>query len=221
MVCRQVRGVCGISAGACFHSILAHSCITLTAFATATDTVLGFAAFFPRSTSFPIHPKGSDVSAIQAWVIAATAPCAELHKSLSIPCLILHPEHEKEVLTALMQGALESFLTCSTFCFISEATVPLTQPHLAAHFRAVDPLGPAGEAVAIADASKFLPPLIVRKARIEDHDDVAPLLEDAAVEFGALAKVQFHAWIPRLVNLWLLLGKFSRVDFQKWGGSCH
>jgi hypothetical protein len=162
--------------------------------------VLGFAAFFPTPKNCSDLLSQSDASALRAWASAATPASAELHNSLSISCLLLHPEHEKEVLTVLMQSALDLFPTCSKLLLVSEAAVPLTQPHLAAHFRGAEPLGPSGESLAIADALSFLPPLVVRKARIEDHDDIAPLLDDAVAEFGTLAKVCLWGNIHRFTD---------------------
>ena len=185
-LCRAAEGVVGIAADASLPALLAHASIAAVARETPDAAAVGFAACVPHCALASLLPDNPHAPELAEWL---STPEQSAAADLTVAVLLLDPALEQTALTALLSHITELHAPLTALRLVSEAAVPLSQPHVAAAFRPAAGAGPGGAAAAVARGDTLRPCLVVRRAEVEDSDDVAPLLAAAQQEYGVLAQV--------------------------------
>jgi Domain of unknown function (DUF4821) len=196
---RDAGGVAGVAAEAAVTDLLAHACLALTATDSSTGELTGFLALCTPPSIPYLLPRDSIQADAAAWV----QKLSEQHglafpTALAAPCLILHPSHEQEALSQLLTAAIKLAPSLTTIIFLSEGPVPLSQPHLAtlftSHPSSAPPPGGLGGVVAlVATRDTVARPVAARRARVEDCDDLMPLVATAQAAGGSLGMVRANS----------------------------
>lgn len=182
MLCRQTNGARGAAAHLPYSELFAHSCLALLARSEQSSEVVGFCS---------LHTA----TGLAALGVSAPKAPDDAHKDSSFgglyaSALLLHPEHEKDALHALLCHAFAASPSLQRITLLAEKQVPLSQPYLAATL--TYDAAPDGDAAVLsysAERASILGSWAVRTGAVEDSDELAPLLQAARGVFGRLAEV--------------------------------
>ena len=124
-----------------------------------------------------------------AWLNHSSSPGVAY-----VSALVLEPSHESEAAKSLLKL---SFITISSLTSVVFATDKdsrrlrmLSSPSLSSLLPPLSKTGaPPGLRVHAASRSSILPSLSVRRAVVEDNDDMVPLMDIASVKYPALASL--------------------------------
>lgn len=154
-----------------------------------TGALCGAMALFfhpALSTLLPESPSAADSS---AWLAALAAERRwKPPQTLVTPFYLLDPDTEGPALEALLATALEICPQLQQVVLAAEDAIPLNQPFLLQHFLEVGAPAP-GRAVYEAARNRISPRLTIRRALVEDTDDLLPVIVAASLRYGALATV--------------------------------
>ena len=190
MRCRKGDGTCGLAGQTPLSTILAYATLCVTATEPRSGTVVGCMGFFASNLVHHVLPKNSDGALVhwaeeQAGNIRIQAPAG-----LVVPYFVLHPDHEEAALVNILGFAFSLSPSLTRVLFVSPKLLPLSQPYLLSHCTSVNATGPGGAAAYKANRATICPAISTRVAKVEDSDDLLPIVEGSQQLYGSLAKAR-------------------------------
>ena len=114
-------------------------------------------------------------------------PLSGKSSSAFVSVAAISPDYEVEASTVLLKAAFLTVTSLQTLLLATDADITFTEPGMGGSFNRV------GHANACylyeGKRSMVVPSLDVRRARVEDHDDMIPIMEASSVRYPALAKL--------------------------------
>ncbi|GLC35782.1 Cilia- and flagella-associated protein 61 [Pleodorina starrii] len=126
----------------------------------------------------------------EVWTQEAAGPRFKLGSTAFVRVCTTDPLYEIEAASALLRAAFLLIPSLQTLLMTAGGELSFTEPGLASVFSRVASSKEAGGAVLYeAPREAVVPPLTIRPARVEDHDDMLPILQRCERAFPALAKL--------------------------------
>lgn len=119
----------------------------------------------------------------QADALRVQAPAG-----LVVPYFVLHPDHEEAILVNILGFAFSLSPSLTRVLLVSPKTVPLSQPYLLSYCTAINATGPDGASAYKATRAGICPVLNTRVAKVEDSDELLPIVEGSKLMYGSLAQ---------------------------------
>ncbi|KAL6751227.1 hypothetical protein V8C86DRAFT_2782277 [Haematococcus lacustris] len=167
-------------------SLLETALLCLTVLDEDSKLVLGFLCL----QDFPVVRFGYNTSeASQAWLQSVPVASAKPSSSAFIFICACVPQHEGVAGPMLLRTALVTLPCVRRFFLASPLDITISDPGLGSLCSRVASHAASRTLLFQADADSVLPPLAVRRARVEDHDDMLPVLTQASTRYPALAKL--------------------------------
>ena len=119
------------------------------------------------------------------WIQQQPAASAANTAFVSVAAFL--PEHEVEASTALLRAAFLIVTSLQTLLLATDNDITFSEPGLGGVFSRVG----FGSSCYLYEGPRSIavPPLMIRRARVEDHDDMVPIMESSGAQFPALAKL--------------------------------
>lgn len=149
---------------------------------------MGCIGFFASSLIDHVLPA-SDDQAVGGWV-EEQAQNLRMHApaGLVVPYFVLHPDYEEAALINILGFAFCVSPSLARVLLVAPKALPLSQPYILSYCTSVNSTGPGGAAVYKATRAGICPVLNTRVAKVEDSDDLLPIVECSQLHYGSLAK---------------------------------
>ncbi|KAK3268481.1 hypothetical protein CYMTET_23019 [Cymbomonas tetramitiformis] len=168
-------------------NLIENAVLSLTASCTQTGALVGYIALLTGPAK--VAPKGVDVDAAQKWLSTEAAKCGhEAARTLWVKTLFVKKGFETTAPKALLQGAFTAKIDVSCI-FLSGPEVVEAQPNFSSLYTTVGLSMEYQLGLYECRRQKIRPPLLVRRACVEDHDDLVPVLQRAAARSSALTSL--------------------------------
>lgn len=165
--------------------LLETALLCLTAF-DEKDAVVGYLCLDDQ----PCVRLGDSAEAGAAWTAEAAGPRMVMCSTAFVRACVVAHLYEIEAAGALLKAAFSMIPSLQSLLLVTSHNISFTEPGLAGVFaRAAVSKDGSGFALYEGRRSAVLPPLAIRPARVEDHDDMLPILERCESAFPALAKL--------------------------------
>ena len=99
----------------------------------------------------------------------------------------LSPDHEVEASAALLRAAFLTATPLRMLLLACDGDLTFSEPGMGGAFNRL--ASAHGCFLYEAPRAAALPPLAIRRARVEDHDEMVPIMEASGARFPALAKL--------------------------------
>ena len=141
-----------------------------------------------------MHPCRDDVASVRfgskcpdamSWV--QDHPASSKPGMAFVSVAAFSAEHELEASAALLKAAFLTVTPLQTLLLATDSDIIFSEPGMGGAFNR---LGYAHACYLYeAQRATAVPPLAIRRARVEDHDDMMPIMEASGVRYPALAKL--------------------------------
>lgn len=130
-----------------------------------------------------------DRNSAEAWL--KEAPSSKSYGTAFISALAIEPGHETEATKSLLKHSFTTISSLSALLIASEVDIAYAEPSLSPFFSQITAGGspPHGLHTYMAHRSNIVPPLTVRRAVVEDHDEMLPIMEATLSKYPALASL--------------------------------
>eukprot|EP00892_Ulva_mutabilis_P004891 jgi/Ulvmu1/2774/UM140_0003.1 len=188
-ILKTTNGTCGLADGTPLSTIMAYATLCVTATEPQSGKVVGGIAFFASGLLDNVLPKKDD-GALGRWVAdQASNLRVQAPAGLVVPYFVLHPDHEEAALVNILGFAFSVSPSLTRVLLVSKQAVPLSQPYLLSYCTSLNATGPDGAAAYKATRAAICPILNARIAKVEDNDDLLPIVEGSKHLYGSLAQV--------------------------------
>ncbi|EFJ42895.1 hypothetical protein VOLCADRAFT_107000 [Volvox carteri f. nagariensis] len=140
----------------------------------------------------PCARLGHANSAVESWTREAAEPRFKLGSMAFVRVCATDPLYEAssiEAASTLLRNAFLLIPALQTLLMVAGGELSFTEPGIASVFARVISSKETGAVLYEAPREAVVPPLAIRLARVEDHDDMLPILQRCERAFPALAKL--------------------------------
>ncbi|KAG1678295.1 hypothetical protein FOA52_013916 [Chlamydomonas sp. UWO 241] len=131
---------------------------------------------------------GCDADGAMGWVRDKAGP-RESCASAFVRVAAFHPDFELEAAAAALRACFLTVPSLGTLLLATDYDIAFKEPGLGGAFECVTRGREEGTYLYEAPRSMVVPTLTVRAARVEDHDDLVPLMAAGEVRYPALARL--------------------------------
>lgn len=185
--CRSRDGTCGLASQTPLSTVLAYATLCVTATEPESGNVVGCIGFFASELVDYVLP--TDDQALGVWVKAQAQNLRiQAPAGFVVPYFILHPDYEEAAFAGILGFAFSVSPSLARVLLVGPKAVPLSQPYILSYCTSVNPAGPHGATAYKATRAGICPVLNTRVAKVEDSDDLLPIVDGAQLQYGSLAK---------------------------------
>ncbi|GLI68959.1 hypothetical protein VaNZ11_013487, partial [Volvox africanus] len=164
--------------------LLGSALLNLSAF-DEKDNLVGFLCL----DDVPCTRLGHSAGPAAGWTQEAAGERFKLGSTAFVRVCATDPLYEIEAASALLRVAFLHIPSLQRLLMAAGGELSFTEPGLSSVFSRVASSKEAGVVLYEAPREAVVPPLTIRPARVEDHDDMLPILQRCERAFPALAKL--------------------------------
>eukprot|EP00798_Chlamydomonas_sp_ICE-L_P016739 gene16739-23010_t len=165
--------------------LLETALLTFVAVDDAEDQVVGFLCVDSLCT-----PRMDSQADTQEWMEGTSqVQKANIVSTAYVKACAVHPNHELDACSLLLRAAMIAAPAIERIYLGTSEDITFREPGLAAVFDRTQSSRSPAAYLYEAKREAVLPPLLIRRACVEDHDDMLPILTSAEERLPALAKL--------------------------------